>query len=160
MITPRNAEFFDKASSTAGSKAKGIDDPVNKAIFAGLTTQIPRHVVQQGTMGGLKWDPVKLSKNPMLNPGENFPATRISKIDGVPIPITDKQQKNIQRNAKNIVLAAQKTLKPGQEFSNIAPMILDKLTSMSESDWGFKVDPTVSVDPKLIKNPVKITAQS
>ena len=154
-----NAELYIPPTAGAGSKAKGVDNPVNKNLFAGLTVQIHKYLTQQGTKGGLNWDPVKLSKNPMLDPGPDFPATRISKINGEPIPITLKQQENIKRNARNIVFAQQKTLKPGQDFSNIAPKILNTLTNMSESDWGFKIDPTASVDSKFIKNPAKITAQ-
>lgn len=103
----KNAELYIKPTAGAGSKAKGIDDPVALASFEGMIGNWTDFAtINSGLNGGLEIteaNKAKLLRNPSLKAGDDFPITR---RDGVEISKAD--QKNLVLRFRNMHLSAGK----------------------------------------------------
>lgn len=152
----KNAELYIKPTAGAGSKAKGIDDPVALASFEGMIGNWTDFAtINSGLNGGLEIteaNKAKLLRNPSLKAGDDFPITR---RDGVEISKAD--QKNLVLRFRNMHLSAGKNLKKGVDFLDINRKVLSKILSMSASDLGLTQIPGQRVEQKFATNPGRIS---
>ena len=134
---------------TAAAVPTDTSDPEFQATFRGLLANLPgmRESMDLGQRG-LAFDPAKFNTNPDLTPGENFPFTR---VDGE--ALTEDQQENYARSLKDAYFNVFKSIKAGQEKTDLNRAFVTGYLDYSVGNLGL---PQAPEGQRLLTTPADI----
>ena len=113
ITNPENWKWVGSTLPTAA--ATGTASPKFQATFSGMLASLPGMRQRMGLgQRGLAFDAKKFNLNPGLEPGENFPFTR---VDGM--ALTEEQQANYARNLRNAYFNIFESIESGAEKTDL-----------------------------------------